>query len=120
MVGVESGLGGIQPSVESERARNVSNLGSGLMEMRMNEGVEEGTVGTAGDPERGSLVVQTPDSLLCEMFRHLPGFALQLVLGFLTYLLNQITEGQGSISELPPETGWMDTCGGPELCSQFA
>lgn len=61
-----------------------------------------------------------PQTLLFEMFLHLPGFALQMALGFLTHLLNQTTEGPGSISELLPETGWMDSCGGPEPCSQFA
>lgn len=88
--------------------------------MRMNECVEEGRVGTAGEPERASLVVQTPDSLFCEIFRHLPGFALQMVLGFLTHLSNQTTEGQGCISELLPEIGWMDSCGGSEPCRWFA
>lgn len=37
-----------------------------------------------------------------------------MVLGFLTHLLNQTTEGQGSISERLLETGWTDMCGGPE------
>ena len=41
--------------------------------MRMNERVDGGTVGMGGEPERGSLVVQTPPSFLCEMFHPLPG-----------------------------------------------
>lgn len=32
--------------------------------MGMNEGVDGGTVGMGGEPERGSLVVQAPPSLL--------------------------------------------------------
>lgn len=71
--------------------------------------------GTAREPERGSLVVRTPRSSLCELLRHLPGFSLQMVLGFLTQMLSQTAEGQGSISELLLETGWTGTCRGPEL-----
>lgn len=53
----------------------------------MNECVEDGRQGLAGEFETGTIVVQTPHSLLCEMFCHLAGLALQMVLRFLTHLL---------------------------------
>lgn len=71
----------------------------------MNECVEDGQQGLAGEFEMSSIVVQTPHSLFCEIFRHLAGLALQMVLRLLTHLLSQTTGGQGSISELLPETG---------------
>ena len=57
-------LGGIQPSVQSECARSLSDLERGHLAMGMNERVDGGTVGMGGEPERGSLVVQAPPSLL--------------------------------------------------------
>ena len=58
-------LGGIQPSVQSECARSLSDVERGHLAMRMNEHVDGGTVGMGGEPERGSLVVQAPPSALC-------------------------------------------------------
>lgn len=40
--------------------------------MGMNEGVDGGTVGMGGEPERGSLVVRL-HPLCSELFHHLPG-----------------------------------------------
>lgn len=90
-------------------------LGSGRTEMGTKDCVEEGAGGTAREPERGSLVVRTAHSPRCELFRHLPGFSLQMVRAFLTQMLRQTAEGQGSISELLLEPGWAGTCGDPEL-----
>lgn len=44
-----------------------------------NECVREGEGGIEGESKQG--VVQTQLSLLCEMFHHLPGLALQMALG---------------------------------------